>query len=314
MVSKIQKVRLAIFLMVGFSILITILILLLGTKLTEKRDEYKIIFEDTSITGLQIGGGVLYRGIRIGRVENIQIDRDRITDIIISISVIGGTPIKADQEATLVAVGITGIKQIELRGGSNESSFLRSGDIIPTGRTLFDNLTDRAETLVYKIEHIMDNIVEITNTDNQTKLNSILSNIDHIVADTHSSLTPTIENIKNISSELFIAISATNNILAKLDYIIDKESIRNIVLNTETISTSISEIDFSQINSTIQLMNESILKASVMISRLDALVQRNSPDFNAIIEELRETIENLSEFSRIISDDPSILIRSRRQN
>jgi hypothetical protein len=50
-----------------------------------------------------------------------------------------------------------------------------------------------------------------------------------------------------------------------------------------------------------------------MVSRLDAVVQKNSPDLNSIIEELKETVENLNEFTRLIADDPSLLIRSSRR-
>ena len=314
MVSRAQKVRLAVFLIVGFSILFTILILLLGSKITEKRDFYQIVFEDTSVARLQIGSAVLYRGIRIGRVETIQIDRNRITDVVVSISILHETPIKADQEATLVTAGITGIKQIELRGGTNESPFLQPGDTIPTGRTLFDNLTDRAEALAYRVEQILDNLVEITNRPNQDKLSSILGNMDSIVSEAQGSMIDTVSNISDITAELSIAMVVITDILVKIDHIFDEDKIYNIISNTETITTSMAEIDFSQVNTIVESMNGSIQRASQLISRIDTLVQRNSPDLNSIIEELRETLENLSEFSRIISDDPSILIRSRRQN
>ena len=318
MVSKAQKIRLAVFLIIGFTILLSIIIMLLGSKITEKRDIYQIVYEDTSVAGLQIGGAVLYRGIRIGRIEEIEIDRNNISNIIVKISIKHETPVKADQEATLVAVGITGLKQIELSGGTNESAFLKPGDTILAGKSLFDNISDKAEVLAVKIEQIMDNIINITHKSNQEKLDNIISNIDLIIADSQKPLTQTMKNIDEITSELALATVTANDILSKLDYIIDSDKISNILTNTETITTNIAGVDIknieAQANITITRLNDAILKATNMISRLDAIVQKNSPDINATIEELRETIENLNEFTRLITDDPSILIRSRRTN
>ena len=314
MVSRSQKVRLGFFLVIGFSILLFIVFILLGNRLTERRDYYNIVFEETSVFGLQIGSAVLYRGIRIGRVEDIQIDRNQISDIIVSISVAHGTPIKADQEATMVLVGITGLKQIEIRGGTNDSAFLRSGDTIQTGRTLMDDLSDRAEAMAYRIEHIMDNLIEFTGRENQERFTSILSNIDKMVTDSQASLTNTIVNINEITTELSISMTIATDIMEKLDYVMDQDRLYKIMTNTETITTRLAEVDYSQIDSTITLLNESIQRATLMIARIDALVQRNSPDLTLIIEELRETLENLNEFSRIITEDPSILIRSRRHD
>ena len=314
MITASQKIRLALFLIVGFTILFTVLALLIGSKLTEKRDFYYIIFEDTSVMGLQVGGSVLYRGIKIGRVEDIQINRNNVSDIVVSISITQNTPIKADNEAILVLVGITGLRHIELRGGTNESDFLKSGDIIPTGRTTFDALSDRADVLAHRIEIIMDNFIELTSRPNQEKIASTLHNIDNIVLETHDSLINTVTNVNEITSELAIASVVLTELLMRLDVILDQNKIGNIITNTETITTNIAAIDFEHINKTIQLTNESIQRTHTAISRIDTFVQRSTPDLNAIIEELRETLENLSEFSRIITEDPSILIRSRRHN
>ncbi|MCL2064164.1 MAG: MlaD family protein [Candidatus Cloacimonetes bacterium] len=314
MISRAQKLRLAVFLLIGFSILLFIIILLLGSRITERRDYYQIVFEETSVFGLQIGSAVLYRGIRIGRVENIEIDRNRISDIIVSISVIHGTPIKADQEATMIMVGITGLKQIELRGGTNASAFLKSGDTIPTGRTLMDDLTDRAEAMAYRVEAIMDNLIEFTNKENQERFASILENINKTVSETQNSIVNTILNVNDITTELNLALVVVSDILVKLDNVMDQERLNTIMANTETITTRLAEVDYTQVGSTIELLNESIQRITLMISRIDSVVQRNSPDLTAIVEELRETMENLNEFTRIITEDPSILIRSRRHN
>ena len=316
MVTKAQKLRLAVFLIVGFIILVAIFTMLLGSKLAEKRDYYTIMYDDSSVAGLQIGGAVLYRGIRIGRVEDVAIDKENITNIIVTISIKEGTPIKADQEAKLVTVGITGLKQIELSGGTNESDYLSPGDIIPSGRSLFEDISDTAEALTMKMEMIMDNLIAITNLENQKKINNILENVDNIISESRTPLKQSFENIDELTAELTIASLNINHIITEFNNTIDFEKIERIIHNTEIVSSKVANIDTQTIEKevmvTIKNLNDAILKANQILFRVDALVQRNSPDINASIEELRETVENLSEFIRTLNEDPSILWRSRR--
>jgi len=314
MVSKAQKARLAVFFIVGFVVLLSIFVLVLGSRITERRDTYYVVYEGTSVAGLQMGSAVLYHGIRIGRVEDIQIDRERIINVVVTISVQRGTPIKADQEAALVSVGITGLKQIEIRGGTDDSPFLKPGDTIPAGRTLFENIADRAEVLAHQFEQIMANIIEITNEANQERLASILASVDNIVSESQSSLIQTVANVGEITSEMAIATVAVTDAMQKINELLHSEEINNIIANTEIVTANMAKLDINSINNTITSLNESIQRATTTISRIDAVVHRSSPEINATILELRETIENLNEFSRLITDDPSMLIRSRRSN
>jgi len=312
MVSRAQKVRLAVFFLIGFTILLSIIISLLGSRFTEKRDNYFISFENTSVQGLQIGGAVLYRGIRIGRIDDIQIDSERIQDIIVQVSVKRGTPIKADQVATMVNIGITGLKQIELSGGTNEAPFLTAGSQIIAGRSLFDNITDTAEILTAKLEIIVDNIIELTNAQNQEKFANILHNIDVVVGESQKPLVSTMSNIESISAELKVAMVAAKEMLDKINTSMDAERVARISGNIETVSTSLSEVDFAQLNVTVERINDTINRTNLTMTRIDSLIQKNSADLSASIQELRESLENLNEFTRLISEEPSLLIRSRR--
>ena len=304
MITRVQKIRLSIFFIVGCSVLLIVIIMLLGSKITEKRDTFIISYDDTSVAGLQIGGPVLYRGIRIGRIDDIRIDRENIMNIIVEISVKHGTPIKSDQVATLVLIGITGLKQIELTGGTNNSPFLNPGDRIIAGKSLFDSIANTAEILTSKIELIIDNINTVMSTENLKKIDSILSSIDEIT-------TNAIQNVDDITTELALASVSLNLILSNLNEIIDKDKFINMINNTDKIINDVASVDLTQANITLLKLNETLGNSNMLISRIEALIHRNSPDITGIIEELKETMENLNEFSRLISDDPSILIWRR---
>ena len=61
---------------------------------------YEIAFAG-SVSGLQQGGQVLYRGIPVGRVNDIRIDPDNVETVLVMVEVDRETPIKADTVATL---------------------------------------------------------------------------------------------------------------------------------------------------------------------------------------------------------------------
>ncbi|MEA2095976.1 MAG: MlaD family protein, partial [Candidatus Cloacimonadota bacterium] len=152
MVTKAQKLRLGIFITVISVLMIIFLIMVAGTKIMEKRDIYHIRYQDSSVTGLQIGGPVKYRGIGIGRVDDISIDPESITDIVVTVSIKSGTPIKGDMTASLIPIGITGLVQVEITGGTQEAEMLDSGSFILSGLSTLESISGKAEVLANKFE------------------------------------------------------------------------------------------------------------------------------------------------------------------
>ncbi len=84
---------------------------------------YQIAFTGT-VSGLQEGSPVLYRGIPVGRVADIRIDPADVETVLVAVEIDRRTPIKADTIATLEMQGITGIAYVQLAGGSQASARL----------------------------------------------------------------------------------------------------------------------------------------------------------------------------------------------
>jgi phospholipid/cholesterol/gamma-HCH transport system substrate-binding protein len=86
---------------------------------------YQIAFEG-SVTGLQQGGQVSYRGVPVGTVVDIRIDPDNVERVLVTADIGAETPIKEDTVATLELQGVTGIAFVQLRGGTQESPPLQA--------------------------------------------------------------------------------------------------------------------------------------------------------------------------------------------
>ena len=310
MVSKAQKLRLGIFILVVSVLMIVFLVLVAGSKIMEKRDTYYIKYENTSVSGLQVGGPVKYRGIGIGRVDDITIDKDDVTNIIVVVSVKSGTPVKEDMRASLIPIGITGLLQVEITGGSIEAEFLKPKSYINAGVSTFDSISGKAEILTQKMELLLNNLAEITNEENREKIKSILSNVDTIIEENKKTVTTIVSNLDSISGDLVKISRDTKEAVDKLNSILQSGKVEDIIESTEKISSDIAQTDIAQLLSDF---NDTIKQLDVTLSRIDATHLKSRQDILDIIEGLKETIDYLNEFARQLSEDPSLLIRSRRK-
>jgi phospholipid/cholesterol/gamma-HCH transport system substrate-binding protein len=91
-----------------------------------QQETYRIKFQG-SVSGLLVGSTVLFNGIRVGEVTGLGLDADAPQEVIATIAVVRGTPIRADTEINIETQGLTGGAAVALRGGSATSP-LAAGD------------------------------------------------------------------------------------------------------------------------------------------------------------------------------------------
>ena len=84
---------------------------------------YRIIF-DSSVSGLQVGGNVLFNGIRVGEVTNLRLDPDNPRQVIALLAVNKATPIRSDTRVGLEFAGLTGVASVSLKGVSAKTPLI----------------------------------------------------------------------------------------------------------------------------------------------------------------------------------------------
>jgi len=374
MITKAQKVRLGIFIAIGCTLILMFAGVVAGSQLLQKRDIYYIEYEDVSVHGLQVGGAVLYHGIKVGRVESIKINPDDVSKIIITISVEAGTPIKEDVLATLVPVGITGLKSIELKGGSNEAKLVKLKTFLKTGVSTFDSITGKAESIAEKIDLIASNISNMTNEENQKNIALILEETSLLLQDTRTNLSGTLNSLNKIASstaeiagstatnldkltnttnkqiedigtnlnksitdmtnntnllltdtrkqismigdnsnqlimqttkDIALMTASINSSLNRINQIVNTAQFDSLIVNVNTISGKLASSDLKQL---VTDLNATIVQTNSLVSNLDRTVTRGRTDLLETLESLREAAENLNEFSKQISENPSLLL------
>ena len=82
-----------------------------------ERTVYRVRFENT-VSGLLKGAAVLFNGIRVGEVTELQLDPKNPKQVMATIAVVAGTPVRSDTQAGLDFQGLTGVPVVTLQGGS----------------------------------------------------------------------------------------------------------------------------------------------------------------------------------------------------
>jgi phospholipid/cholesterol/gamma-HCH transport system substrate-binding protein len=323
MKTRTQKIRLGIFIFMSIGLLFLMIFFFAANKLFQKSDIYYVSYRGISVSGLDVGSPVNYMGIEIGSVSDKFIDPEDINAIIIELALKPGTPIKKDAYADIVSMGITGLKTIEIRGGSNLAEYLGKGKYIKAGSSASQAITGKATIIAEKTEKVINNLQLFTDPANLNKFSDAAGNINLLAAQ----LNRTIHMIDSLIKENKTAINETvktasivvNNLsessqtlklsVGRINSIIQGDSLQQIVGNVNEISNKLKETDLKLF---FRNLTEVADQTKQLIFKIDENLDVNSQELIESIRLLRVTLSNLEETSNKINTDPSILLRGSK--
>ncbi|MDD4204567.1 MAG: MlaD family protein [Candidatus Delongbacteria bacterium] len=323
MVTRAQKIRVLTLLAISLIVVFYVLFLLVGKKIMSRNDTYYIKLQKQSVTGLNIGTDVKYYGINIGKVVDIVVNPEDISEIIVTVSVKQGTPIKETATANLSYQSIaTGLKQIEITGGDNEDRTLQPEEFIKAGSDLFNDITGKAEIIAQKIESLLNNLIFITEQENAQKFVDLISQLeddsrklDTLITAANDFLADNNEELKNILRKGSVMIdnvsdasSAAAKALRNLDKKVQSEELDSSLKDLAEIMRKINSKDLDVL---ITSLNELVKKSESTVSTIDRTFLQGRNDILRSIELFKETLENINEFAILIRDNPDILIRGK---
>ncbi len=139
-----REVRVGLFLLVAFVILIALFEVLGKETIFARMVEYKASFK--SIPGLKLGDPVRLAGVDVGNVRDIRVIGARVE---VAIRVKPGTPVKTDSVATIKLTSLLGTNFVDLTFGSPAAQIAPPGSLLPSAEppdlnTLLARLNDAA--------------------------------------------------------------------------------------------------------------------------------------------------------------------------
>lgn len=178
----------------------------------EMTRDYTVVTQQ-NVTGLSLQGQVRYRGIRVGKVESIELDPDDLRNILIRISVNDDVPVTHGTTAKMGYQGVTGIAHVLLEDSGADPTPL-TGDAGAASRihmqpSLIDELSDAGGATLRAARDFLVSANQLLNNQNLQHFAKILINLEATTANANGAveefrqlLTMLPENIRLLGTTL----------------------------------------------------------------------------------------------------------------
>lgn len=281
-------------------------------QLAESRDVYRVYLTG-SVTGLQEGSAVRYRGIPVGTVSDVRIDPVDLSRVLAEIEIKPGTPIKTDSVATLEMQGLTGGSYIQITGGTEGAAQIERAEdgppIIPSRRSTLATVVDRTPEILNQSVELIERVSALVSDENRATITAILKNAERASGD-----------LADASAGMSRAVAAIDRATASLDAKTLPAADKAL---TEARTTLISLRENMKALTETTVDTEKAIKTTA--TRFGDMAGDNRQavrdftstglyDATRLINELRGATDRLSRYiSRLDADTPNTLFGGTRQ-
>lgn len=279
--TKINFFKIGIFILI-FTLMLLAVIFWLGKYGFEKKkfDEYTIYFKE-SVSGLNVGSAIKYKGFEVGNVNEIKINPNNSEEIELNILIQKGTPIKEDNYAILGNLGITGLKYIELKGGTNDSPLLKENEagikIIQSKTSDLVSLFDSTQDITQEFMLVLNQIKKVLDDKNIDKFSNILTKSENSASKIEQLSDYLIKNEKKIdlllkdisnlvktSNESFISVNKSATSFKELSNEFLKE-LKDGNFNLKELSAE----SFDSLNKVLNSLDETLVETQNLINEIE---------------------------------------------
>jgi len=265
--------------------------------LQQKYDLYKIYMYE-SVAGLSKDSVVKLRGVDIGRVKEIRIDPEHIERVEILLNIKQGIPIKEDMIAHTSLVGVTGLLNIEIEGGSNEAKTLKPTEeyipVIKSSSSWFDATKKDIGTLTVRLVNLLEQTDKLLSDENIETLSRILKNTEVLSAKGSLLLDETNSTVVAFKT----AVENLNNDAGVITQVFTK-------LGNETIPA------VKKLRETTQNFNRMTLKVEKSLDRGDYDIKKI---FEPLLVDMEILSEQVNALAKEFKESPGdLLFKSRKR-
>lgn len=277
--------RLGIFVLAAIGVLLAV-ILIFGSGKFFKKSFYVETYIKQSVTGLDTGAAVRFRGVKVGQVSFIGLTGDtyekdtplleRREYVVVRMQVFGDGVDSQDfaglinngMRARVKSMGITGVNYIELDFSSGASQYPPLPYHWKPEYEVVPSLPNQADEIISGIQKLIGVLNSLDVDGTQKKFDALLGNLNKLMAGDGKDNAGLINSVKDL-----------NVLMDRIAKVTDKDQLN--ILMRELIATMVS---------------------------LRQTVTSVQGDTTATLENLRQASEQLNEFTRVASQSPSTLI------
>ena len=279
---------------------------------TRVYDRYRVYMTE-SVAGLVLNAPVKYKGVDVGKVVTIRLDKDNPDQVELVLSIERGTPILQDTIATLKIQGLTGLAYVELSGGGPQSPPLTppvEGElpVIKAGPSLLARLDTAFDLALAQFSHLSARLDTLLSDRNQAAVSRALENLGVItgaVAGRSDSIDRTLTNRGTVTA----AVAARADRISKsLDYVAQTTK------NSVQVSAELASL-LQRGAQAVAVLEETARTFAQTGRTIDQAVRQSSEDVNrvagdttALIARLRRLTDDLDRLSRELERNPNMLL------
>ena len=284
-------------------------------------DRYSVVFDN--VADVKFGTQVRYEGFPVGQVEAIEpLAEDGTTRFHLDVSVREGWVIPEDSVARIQSSKFLGAKTVEITRGRSATA-LDPGARIPSAPAadMFAAMASVAgqvnelsrDSLKPLMAHLSD-LVTNANRLLDDDVAPLLGSLNAVATDTRGRIPEITGELLSFTEELNVTLTSVQALLSERNVADVEQTVRNI----ETVSR-----DFVTMSQSVQ---GTLGQLDSIVSDLQGLVERNEGNVDAALDDTRYTLRsiaqnidtinhnlagttrNMNEFSRLIRQNPGLLL------
>lgn len=285
------------------------------------RDHYSVVFDN--VADVKFGTQVRYEGFPVGQVEAIEpVAESGAMQFHLDVSVREGWVIPADSVARINSSTFLGAKTVEIERGEAPTA-LSPGDRIASAPAadMFAAMASVAgqvgELSQDSLKPLLARLGDLAITADRLLDNDVaplLGSLNAVAADTH-------DRVPAITGEILAFTEELNTTLDSVQALLSEQNVAGVgqtVQNIEAVSQ-----DFVEISQAVQVV---LGQLNTMVGDLQGIVEANEGNVNAALDDTRYTLRsiaqnidtinhnlagttrNMNEFSRLIRQNPGLLL------
>ncbi len=269
--------------------------------------------------GLEPGSFVRFGGMKVGTVQEAELDPGDSTRIRVRLLVVDGTPIRKDSKARISSLGFLGDNYVEISPGTRDAAKLPPGSDIPaveivqladvfgnvntltlSANKLVTDLDDNVLVVADKANKLISDLNAVVNEPNRKHLEAALANVDAMLAETRPELKTTLENINKASAKVGPTIDSAHATMDKAN-----KTIENM--------NSMLQEDRPELHNVLVRLRESLVQVQQLMGDIDDTLDSNRPNLDQSLENIRAASQNLKQFTEEVKQRPFSLIRIKAE-
>lgn len=269
-------------------------------------NDYQILFNE-SVIGLSEGSPVLYNGVSVGRVTDLDLNAEDVRQVIVTVEIEAEVPIHQDTVAAIRLTGVTGTAAIQLSGGSPESPLLTpDGDRpqrIQAVSSPLNRLLESSEGIVVTANQVLNQLEMLFSDANIARVDATLGSLERLsgsLARPDGKLHRLLNNLATTSESLPALLDQVNASTTRFDealVAIDRGLIQDLPQLRERLGGALGNLES-------------------LTARVDNIIAANQDELSRIggtglrqvmggVEEVRGLVRELAALVRQIESNPA---------